>query len=128
MAARHWTLEDIPWDRFDPSKVDPDLLRLVKAASLVESHGGDDAAYVCTVFPDDPKFQEAARLWAAEEVQHGRALGRWARLADPDFDFEDSFRRFTEGFRLPLEATRSVRGSRVGELVARCIVEVGTSS
>ncbi len=128
MAARHWTLEDIPWDRFDPSKVDPDLLRLVKAASLVEYNGGDYAAYLCNVFPDDPKFQEAVRLWADEEVQHGRALGRWARLADPDFDFEDSFRRFTEGFRLPLEATRSVRGSRAGELVARCIVEVGTSS
>jgi hypothetical protein len=128
MAERHWTLEDIPWDRFDPSKVDVDLLRLAKAASLVEYNGGDYATYLCNVFPDDPKFQAAARLWAAEEVQHGLALARWARLADPNFDFEDSFRRFTEGFQLPLKVTKSVRGSRVGELVARCIVEVGTSS
>ena len=37
-------------------------------------------------------------------------------------------RRFTEGYRLPLEATASVRGSRNGELVARCVVECGTSS
>ncbi len=56
MAERHWTLEDIPWDRFDPSKVDPDLLRLAKAASLVEYNGGDYAAYLCNVFPDDPEF------------------------------------------------------------------------
>ena len=29
----HWTLDDIQWDRFDPAKVDPDLLKVAKAAS-----------------------------------------------------------------------------------------------
>ena len=27
-----WTLDDIPWDRFEPAKVDPDLVPIVKAA------------------------------------------------------------------------------------------------
>jgi hypothetical protein len=49
-------------------------------------------------------------------------------MADPGFDFAASFQRFTEGYSLPLDATASVRGSRAGELVARCVVEVGTSS
>ena len=49
-------------------------------------------------------------------------------MADPSFDFERSFARFTAGFSLPLGATASVRGSRAAELVARCVVEVGTSS
>ncbi|MFQ5775933.1 MAG: ferritin-like domain-containing protein [Kiloniellaceae bacterium] len=128
MTGKHWTLDDIPWERFDPVKVDPDILRIVKAASMVEYNGGDYATYLCNVFPDDPEFQEAAKAWAAEEVQHGLALGRWAEMADPSFDFEESFKRFTEGFRVPLHAAESVRGSRTGELVARCIVEVGTSS
>ena len=61
-------------------------------------------------------------------MQHGRALGRWAQMADPSFDFERSFARFMDGFSLPLEATVSVCGSRTGELVARCVVEVETSS
>ncbi len=126
--GKRWTLEDIPWGQFDSSKVDPDLLKIVKAAAMVEYNGGDYAAYLCNVFPDDPDFQEAARVWAAEEVQHGRALGRWAQMADPSFDFERSFARFTAGFSLPLGATASVRGSRTAELVARCVVEVGTSS
>lgn len=126
--GKRWTLEDIPWGQFDSSKVDPDLLKIVKAAAMVEYNGGDYAAYLCNVFPDDPDFQEAARVWAAEEVQHGRALGRWAQMADPSFDFERSFARFTAGFSLPLGATASVRGSRAAELVARCVVEVGTSS
>ena len=100
----------------------------MKAASLVEYNGGDYATYLCNVFSDDDEFQEAARAWAGEEVKPGRALGRWAEMADAGFDFEQSFQRFLEGYRLPLEATSSVRGSRSGELVARCMVEIGTSS
>lgn len=128
MAEKYWSLDDIPWETFDSSKVDPEIVKVVKAASMVEYNGGDYAAYLCNVFPDDPPFQAAARAWAEEEVQHGQALARWAELADAGFDFQDAFRRFTEGYSLPVGATQSVRGSRTGELVARCIVEVGTSS
>jgi rubrerythrin len=124
----HWTLDQIPWDRFDAGKVDPEILRIVKAASLVEQNGGDYAQYLCGVFHDDPDFQAVARRWGAEEIQHGQALGRWAELADPDFDHAAAARRFTAGYRVDLDARSSVRGSRSGELVARCIVETGTSS
>lgn len=124
----HWTLADIPWADFDPAKVDPDLLRLAKAASLVEQNGGDYTRYLCNVFADDPDFQEAARQWGGEEVQHGEALGRWATLADPSFDHGATCARFSAGFRVDLDARHSLRGSRAGELVARCIVETGTSS
>ncbi|HZT18031.1 MAG TPA: ferritin-like domain-containing protein [Dongiaceae bacterium] len=125
---RHWTLDDIPWGRFDASKVDPEILKVVKAAAMVEHNGGDYGTYLCGVFHDDPQFQGVALGWAEEEVQHGRALAAWARLADPGFDFEAAFKRFTEGFKIPVGASASIRGSRVGELVARCIVETGTSS
>ena len=123
-----WTLDDIPWDRFDPAKVDAETVKVVKAASLVEHNGEDYATYLCNVFRDDAAFQDAARHWAREEVQHGKALRRWAELADPAFDFAAAFARFTAGYRLPLEVEESVRGSRAGELIARCIVETGTSS
>lgn len=122
-----WNLDDIPWQSFDPSKVDADLLAVVKAASLVERNGGDYATYLCNVFADDPEIQQAARAWGQEEVQHGLALGRWAKLADPAYDFDGAFARFVEVIKLPLDAAASVRGSRAGELVARCMVEVGTS-
>jgi len=127
-AVPHWTLDDIPWERFEPQRLDPELLRLVKAASLVEQNGADYAHYLCGVFADDPAFQAAARRWGEEEIQHGLALGRYAHLADPSFDHADACARFTAGFRVDLEAKVSVRGSRAGELVARCIVETGTSS
>ncbi len=124
----HWKLADVAWTAFDPEKVDPDILKLAKTASLVEYNAGDYAAYLKHVFHDDPDFQSAAVAWAAEEVQHGEALARWARMADPDFDFERCFKRFTDKIKLPIGTEQSVRGSRTGELIARCIVEVGTSS
>ena len=126
MAA--WTLDDIPWHAFDRSKIDPDIVAIVKAASMVEYNAGDYVTYLINVFRDDQRFRKAAEGWGCEEVQHGRALARWAQLADPSFDFEASFRRFKENVRLPLAATASVRGSRTGELIARCMVETGTSS
>ncbi|WP_425407552.1 acyl-ACP desaturase [Hwanghaeella sp.] len=125
----HWSLDDIDWDRFDPSKVDPELLKLVKAASLVEHNGGEYTDFLCKVFDGDQAFLTEVRRWGVEEVQHGKALAKWATLADPSFDFDSAFKRFVEGYR-PFEegATSSKRGSRTGELVARCIVETGTSS
>ena len=125
---RHWTLDDIPWDRFDPAKVDPGILQAVKAAALVEYNATDYVAYLCNVFSDDAEFQATACRWGEEEVQHGLALARWAKLADPAYDFERALARFLENFRVDLGATRSIRGSRAGELIARCVVECGTSS
>ena len=124
----HWTLDDIDWSAFDASKVAPDLLQVAKAAALVERNGLDYAAYLRNVFAGDPAFCAAAGEWAREEVLHGEALGRWARLADPAWDFDAAFARFRDAYALPLDASASVRGSRTGELIARCVVETGTSS
>ncbi|WP_448190119.1 ferritin-like domain-containing protein [Azospirillum sp. sgz301742] len=128
MAQLHWRYDELPWDSVDRSKVDPDLVPLIKAASLVEFNANDYTAYLCNVFHDDPEFREVAHDWAVEEVQHGRALGRWAELVDPDFDFERAVQRFRTGYQVPIDLTHSVRGSRSGELIARCMVETGTSS
>jgi Fatty acid desaturase len=124
----YWTLDDIRWNCFDRSKLDPEIVRIVKAASLVEYNGAAYAHHLCRIFDDDPDFQQKARRWGEEETQHGKALARWVVLADPEFDFLAAFRRFQDGFRLDFDCNVSRRGSRSGEMIARCIVEVGTSS
>lgn len=125
---KHWRLADVAWSSFDPARVDPGIVPLVKAAAMVEKNGTDYAVYLNRVFHDDPDFQQAADNWAVEEVQHGDALGTWSRLADPGWDFDHAFARYRAGYTLPLDADASVRGSRTGELIARCMVETGTSS
>lgn len=122
-----WTLDDIPWHRFEAGLVDRDLLCLAKAASLVEANGAAYADHLCRVFAD-PEFQRSARRWGAEEVRHGEALARWAALADPDFDFAAAFARFRAGFQGGFERETSRRGSQAGEMIARCVVETGTSA
>ena len=125
---KHWRIEDVAWERFDPARADAELIPLVKAAAMVERNGTDYAIYLNRVFGDDPDFRRAADSWADEEVQHGEALGRWGTLADPAWDYQAAFARYKAGFRLPLDADASIRGSRTGELIARCMVETGTSS
>jgi hypothetical protein len=126
---KHWRIDDVRWDQFDPARLDPSLVAIVKAASMVERNGTDYGTYLNRVFHDDPAFQQAADTWSLEEIQHGDALGRWAMLADPAWDYQAAFRRYKAGYHLPLlDAESSVRGSRTGELIARCIVESGTSS
>ena len=125
---KHWRVEQVNWGRFDPSKVDPDIVPLVKAAAMVERNGDDYAIYLNRVFQDDPNFQQAIDNWAVEEIQHGDALGQWAALADPGWDDPAAFARYRAGYRIDLDVDASVRGSRTGELIARCIVETGTSS
>ncbi len=125
---KHWRIEQVAWDRFDPARVDPSLIPLVKAAAMVERNGDDYALYLTSIFRDDPDFRQAALHWAEEEVQHGEALGRWATLADPGWDFRAAFARYRESFKINTTADASIRGSLTGELIARCMVETGTSS
>jgi hypothetical protein len=126
-----WTLDDVDWAAFDASKVDRDLLSAVKAAALVELNAPDYVTYLKRVYETTrPDAVPSIEHWGKEEVQHGLALGRWAEMADPSFKLETAFQRFREGYRpAHFESGEgSVRGSRRGEMIARCVVESGTSS
>ncbi len=127
-----WTLDEVHWDWFDPSRVDPAMLAAVKAAALVEYNAPDYVAYLKRVFHGaSPETIGAIEQWGAEESQHGRALGRYAEMADPTFKLEDAFARFRKGYSPPQFSSvgdASIRGSRRGEMIARCVVESGTSS
>jgi len=127
-----WTMDDVHWELFDPQKVDPAMLAAVKAAALVEYNAPDYVSYLKRIFHDSgPATLAAIEQWGEEESQHGRALGRWAEMADPDFKLEDAFIRFRKGYtpaHFQDTGAESVRGSRRGEMIARCVVESGTSS
>jgi hypothetical protein len=127
-----WTMDDVHWSLFDTSKVTPALLSAIKAAALVEYNAPDYVSYLKRVFAgSDAATLASIEQWGREEAQHGRALGRWAEMADPSFDLEKAFARFRKGYTPAHFAEGqlgSVRGSRRGEMIARCVVESGTSS
>ncbi|MGH6829258.1 MAG: ferritin-like domain-containing protein [Rhizomicrobium sp.] len=128
-----WNLDEVPWQAFDPSAVDPVMLAAVKAAALVEYNAPDYVTYLKRVFRGAAtETLSAIERWGEEESQHGRALARWAETADPNFRMDTAFARFRKGYTpthfADTEGLGSFRGSRRGEMIARCVVESGTSS
>jgi rubrerythrin len=125
-----WGPDDIAWADFDPSKAEPWMIDAIKSAALVEYNAPDYVTYLQRVFPE-PEMHAAIEQWGREETNHGRVLGRWAEMADPTFKLEEAFERFRAGYKpahFLANDTTSVRGSRRGEMIARCVVESGTSS
>jgi len=125
-----WGPDDIPWADFDRTKAEPWMIDAIKSAALVEYNAPDYVSYLKRIFPE-PEFQPVIEQWGREETNHGRVLGRWAELADPGFKMEEAFARFRAGYKPAHFASGdsvSVRGSRRGEMIARCVVESGTSS
>ena len=126
-----WTLDDIDWSSFEASKIGPDILSAVKAASLVEFNAPDYVTYLKRIYSETrPDAIADIERWGREEIQHGQALGRWAEMADRSFSLDDAFTRFRAGYKPEHfeKGDGSVRGSRRGEMIARCVVESGTSS
>jgi hypothetical protein len=127
-----WHLDDVHWSLFDAGKVEPGILAAVKAAALVEYNAPDYVIYLKRIFANAGQATlDAIEQWGREEGQHGKALGRWAEMADPGFRMDEAFVRFRKGYTPPHfseESDESVRGSCRGEMIARCVVESGTSS
>lgn len=114
----------VDWGAFRPERVDADVVAIVRATCLLESRSAMYGAYLQRVLPE--RFGDDIAAWAEEEQHHGRALRRWLDLADPTFDFDDAYRRFSE---LPYHdgEVDPRRGGVSEELLARCVVEAFAS-
>lgn len=123
-----WKFEDIDWSLFDPRKVNPEIVRVLKAGSVVEHNGSDYGLYLKGVFAGDKLFEKEIDSWSKDEIKHGKVLAHWVTLADPSYNFEERFKAYVAGFPIDIHAEESIRGSRGSELLTRCMVEIGTSS
>lgn len=126
--SEKWKFEDIEWSLFDPQKVNPETLRVIKAGSVVEHNGSDYGIYLKNVFKGDALFEKEIEGWSTDEIKHGKVLAEWVTMADPTYNFEERFKAYVDGFPIDTEAKESIRGSRGSELLTRCMVEIGTSS
>ncbi len=126
--SEKWKFEDIDWSLFDSSKVHPEILRLMKAGSVIEHNGSDYGEYLKNIFAEDSSFQKDIQAWAKDEIKHGKVLAEWVKLVDPNYDFEDRFKVYVKGFPIDTTATESIRGSCASELLTRCMIETATST
>ncbi|MGY9105932.1 MAG: hypothetical protein ACKVG0_05265, partial [Alphaproteobacteria bacterium] len=64
-----WTLDDIDWSSFEASKIGPDILSAVKAASLVEFNAPDYVTYLKRIYSETrPDAIADIERWGREEI------------------------------------------------------------
>jgi len=120
----------IDFNNIDPALVyDNDFLFLTLAsASFVEILSEIYAGNLIQFFYDDKEIISwLAECWEKEEVQHGNMLKRYVQTVWPEFDWERSFNAFYQQYSTccTVEQLEPQKGL---ELMARCVVETGTSS
>jgi hypothetical protein len=125
-----WSVDDISYESIDPSLIhdNTELFYLIAAASFIEITSDLYTRNLIEFFQGNPEIENwLANFWEHEEVQHGMALKRYVQAVWPEFDWERSYRAFfvEYGQACTMEALAETRSL---EMVARCVVETGTSS
>lgn len=129
-SRQHWSLEDISWHDIDHAAVvDHELLfYLVTIASFIETATDTYVRNLVAYYAGDQKLTSwLEQHWQYEELQHGRALKRYAQAAWPDFEWDKAYQAFFAEFSATC-TVESLEPSRCLEMVSRCIVEMSTSS
>lgn len=130
--VRHqgWQLSDIDFRALDVALVRDDelLFYMLASASFVEILSELYSRNLIEHFRDDASVGNWLHdHWQREEMQHGRALKTYVQTAWPEFDWE----RAHQGFIIEYAAlctAQQLEPSRSLELVARCVVETGTTT
>jgi hypothetical protein len=125
-----WSVDDISFDAIDPSLIhdNSELFYLLVAASFVEITSDLYTKNLIEFYSGNSEIEDwLANYWEHEEVQHGAALKRYVQAVWPEFDWERAYRGFFEEYGR--ECTmENLAENRALEMVARCVVETGTSS
>jgi rubrerythrin len=129
-SRQEWRLEDISFDAIDTASIRNDefLFLMLASASFVEILAETYSGNLIEHFQGDDKVTDWLRTyWQKEENQHGRALKAYVQTVWPEFDWEGAHRGFTQEYTA-LCTVEQLEARPALELVARCVVETGTST
>jgi len=125
-----WSVDEIPYVSIDASLIhdNTELFYLIAAASFVEITSDLYTKNLVEFYRGNSEIENwLANFWEHEEVQHGAALKRYVQAVWPEFDWERAYQGFfiEYGRECTMENLAETRSL---EMVARCVVETGTSS
>ena len=127
---QHWRLEDIAFKTIDAASVRDDefLFLTLASASFVEILAETYSDNLIAHFRADSEIAHwLQQTWQQEEVQHGRALKLYVQTVWPEFDWECAYDAFRTDYSA-LCTVEQLEPRLALELVARCVVETGTST
>ena len=125
-----WHLEEIDFSRVDVqrARANEDLMLLLCAASFVESGSDLYSHTLIDFFEGDEEVCAWLRdNWELEELQHGKALKAYVAAVWPDFDWDAAYAGFFDEYAKTCTLDQLEKTPAL-ELVARCVIETGTSS
>jgi len=126
----HWCLQDLNFVGIDLARIRErdDLFVLVCSASLIESGSGLYTRNLVHYFAKDLEICDWLRdHWEPEELQHGQALKAYIQHGWPEFDWNGAYVDFLEQYS-KLCTADNLEPTRGQEMVARCVVEMGTTT
>jgi hypothetical protein len=125
-----WNLDDIDFDSVDVSLARDDefLFTTLASASFVEILAQTYSDNLIRHFSGHNEVTDwLDGYWQHEEVQHGNALKSYVRKVWPEFDWEKAHGAFRSEYGL-LCTVEQLEPDLALELVARCVIETGTST
>lgn len=130
VGGASWSVDEISFDTIDRTLIcdNTELFYLLAAASFVEITSDLYTKNLIEFYRGNSEIENwLANYWEHEEVQHGAALKRYVETVWPEFDWDRAYQRFFEEYGR--ECTmENLAENRSLEMVARCVVETGTSS
>jgi rubrerythrin len=129
-SRQGWRLADIDFDAVDVASVRDDefLFVTLASASFVEILAETYSDNLIEHFRGDTEVTGwLDEVWRNEEMQHGRALKKYVQIVWPEFEWESAYQAFRIEYGA-LCTVEQLEAQRALELVARCVVETGTST
>ncbi|HVL02650.1 MAG TPA: hypothetical protein VM553_22680, partial [Dongiaceae bacterium] len=81
-----WHMTEIPWDEIDHSKVNDNLIALIKTIAFGELTTYSATKSFMEMFADDLDFTQWLAVWLYEETKHPHALIKWLHMVGADVD------------------------------------------
>jgi rubrerythrin len=130
MTDLNWRLEDIDFQVVDLALVHDDemLFYMLASASFVEILSELYSSNLINHFSSNVEVVTwLKKHWQREEVQHGRALKAYVQAVWPEFDWDRAYEGFCAEYSA-LCTAQKLEPSCALEMVARCVVETGTTT
>lgn len=126
----HWRVEDMDFSRIDRQAVErsEDLFFLLVSASFIETGSDTYAANLAEHYAAYPEISAWLKdHWEAEELQHGQALRAYVEAVWPRFPWQQAYDSFFGEYSKLCTMEELYPDQRL-EMVARCVVETGTTA
>jgi len=126
-----WNYEkDIPYSDIDINTIkDNDyLFQTLAVASFIEITSNVYEKNLNIYYKDDASTVKWLEdVWMPEEIQHGKSLKKYIETVWPEFDWKRHYEIFLENY-LPLCRLDALEPTKAREMIARMVVETGTST